>query len=295
MNEKEIVKYFFIKNILLTPDALKEIIKKEIELENLIKLNKFVIEVEDIFKEKYNLNFKIIKNLSSKPKEVTTQDFIKFYTSKYEKMKKIFIEKMGENFLSFNKIPFSKKEIFLIGIVKDINDKTIELEDTTASIKVIFDRKIDNLELDDAIAVKGNCEAKIVYASDLFFPDIPNKTEKKSDGMICFLSFPLTENIFKILQKSKCDYIFITGKLDDTEKFENYVEKYCENKKIFVTEKKKDYPSMPSFFSKKNIISLSNPAIVEINDVKILNISDFDIQMLKKRYLGKTKTILPED
>ena len=58
----------------------------------------------------------------------------------------------------------------------------------------------------------------------------------------------------------------------------------------------KTYPSLPIELGKNdNLISLSNPSMIEINNVKILLIHKFDISMLKKRYLGKPQLILDED
>jgi DNA polymerase II small subunit/DNA polymerase delta subunit B len=306
MNKQEIIERFFAKGKLLTPSALQKIVEFGIEP---IKTDKILIDEKDVPSQDEN-QAKVIKNLSYKPKEASTEDFIKFYTSKYEKMKAILTSRLQKNFISLNKVPSFRKEIHLIGIVKDIKkgDKIlIELEDTTGSISVVFKKDMESslepIELDDAVAVKGISAGKIIYGRQVFLPDIPLRQPVKGKVSIGLLSNLCldeaaskdVEKIFNWVNSGKFKHVFIAGKIGDNEKFEYYVENYCKNKKIFVIEEKEDYPSTASTFKNTNIIPLSNPSMVEISNVKILNISKFDISMLKKRYLGKTKTILPED
>jgi len=299
MIEEEIISKFFEKGKLLTPSALQKIKEAGID-ETLFNQEGIVV---DITEEKEEI--KILKNLSSKPEEATTEDFIKFYTSKYEKMKKIITDRLQKDFISLNKLSASRDEVHLIGIIKDIKkqEKTIlELEDMTGTIPVVFSEDIDNVELDDVIAIRGISAGKVVYGKKIIFPDIPLRQPTTGKGYVSFVSNlcldeapdQYIEKFFQWVENSKSSCIFIIGNIGDPKKLEENIN-YFKNKKFFIIEKKEDYPSIASQYSNSNIIPLSNPSIVEVNGVKILNVADFNLQMLKKRYLGKTKTILPED
>ncbi len=297
--EEQTVRKFFEKGKLLTPAALK--ILADMGGDAVCEQEGDVIDVADIKREEIT----VVKNLVSKPEEATTEDFIKFYTSKYEKMRNILTGRLQKNFISLNKINEPGSEVYIIGIVKDIKKQAnrLDLEDTTGTVTVVFEEDMGNIELDDVIAVRGMTAGKTVHGKQIIFPDIPLRQPATGRGSACFASNLCmdeaaeqdVEKFFRWLENSKAKYIFIAGKIGDRAKFEAKVDAYCHGKKVFVTEKKEDYPSIGTAFKSKNIISLSNPAIIDIGGVKILNITDFSIQMLKKRYLGKTKTILPED
>ena len=77
---------------------------------------------------------------------------------------------------------------------------------------------------------------------------------------------------------------------------ESIIQRYCSGKRIFLAPGEaddKEYPRLP--VNIKGVTALSDPAMVEINGVKILVVHNFDITMLRKRYLGRSKSILPED
>lgn len=302
MESKEIIQKFFKKGKLLSPSSLKKLETME-DIEEILNAenNSMIIEINEQPKEQ----IKIIKILSNKPKEATTEDFIKYYTSKYEKMKKIITKRLQKDFISINKINAFRNEIYLLGIIKDIKktDKTIiELEDMTGSIPISFKEEV-NVELDDVIVVRGIGAGKIVYGKQIMYPDVPLRKPTTGKGKICLISTTSmdeapekdVEKLFRWLENQDIKNIFIIGQIKNKEKIEQLIERHCQGKKIFITEITEEYPNTPPMYNSKLVTPLSNPSIVEINGVKILNIGDFDIQMLKKRYLGKTKTILPED
>ena len=107
------------------------------------------------------------------------------------------------------------------------------------------------------------------------------------------------EKFFNWFYQQDIPYLFVAGDIGkDKEELEKMAERYCYNKKVLVIPGNVDdqeYPQLAIDFKNKDIISLSNPAMVEINGIKILIIHDFDLAMLKKRYLGKSNVILKED
>lgn len=296
--EEEIVARFFERGRLLTPSAL-DALKGSDGAEAVNDAPGLVLDSGDVRKE----DTRIVKNLTDKPKEATTEDFIKFYMSKYEKMKSILTGRLQKNFVSTNKIGSSRNEVYVIGIVKDMKKGKIELEDASGTVPVVFEEDVAGVELDDVIAVRGNEAGNVIYGKQVVFPDIPLRQPVKGHGTICLASNLCldeapgqdVEKFFQWMERSPARYIFLAGVIGDREKLEEKVQAYCHGKKIFLSEKKEDYPSVGESFAGKNITALSNPAIVDVNGVKVLNIADFGLQMLKKRYLGKTKTILPED
>ncbi len=258
--QEEIVKYFFEQGKLLTPQTLEKMIKNQ----ELIKkeYSDFIIEKTD--------NIKILKIQGQKLKEVKTQDFVNFYKSKYEKMKDIITSRIKKDFVSLNNI---QNDCYVIGIVKNIKDNEIEIEDMTETKKIKIEN-LNNLELDDVAAfhVKNNICIEVLY------PDIQLRPPTTSYGKVCFISNP-DEVFFIWFEKQGIDNLFI----DSENNTSTYLEKYCKNKNIFTTTE-----------TKKSIL-LTKPSIVEINKVKILVTDAFNLMMIKKRYLGKSNNIFKED
>jgi DNA polymerase II small subunit len=308
MDKKEIVKRFFGKENLLTPKALSFMESQDTEtiegdFTDIVLTEKTFVAGE-----------RIIKNLSEKLNEIKTEDFIRFFSSKYEKMKNIITERLQKNFVSLNKTDSSRNEVYSIGIVKEIKEKNnkqiIELEDPTATKPIIYDSTIEGVDLDDVIAVRAIAAGDVLYGKEVLFPDIPLRQPAKGSGKACFISdlhleesaTSDLERFFNWFYQQNIPYLFVAGdistKKERTEEFEKLVERYCFNKKIFIIPGNVDDPEYPQLaidFKNRNIISLSNPAMVEINGIKVLLIHQFDLSMLKKRYLGKSNVILKED
>lgn len=314
MEKQEILDTFLNKGKLLTPQALEFLEDKNIELilnniENEI-YPALVIDEHALF---FYDSIRILKNLSSKKKEITTEDFIRFYKSKYEKMRDVITQRLQKDFVSLNKLDARRDEVHIIGIVKEKKKKDgktiIELEDMTTTIPVLFDEidNTDDVELDDVIAIKAVAAGKILYGKKILWPDLPLRQPTKGFGKACFISDlhldeAPPEDFIKFMEwfsKQNIKYLFVAGDICDDKSFEKAVESYCTNKKIFIipgnADDKSDYPQLPKKYESRHIIPLSNPSMVEINGIKILIIHSMEIDMLKKRYLGKSKTILTED
>jgi len=140
----------------------------------------------------------------------------------------------------------------------------------------------------------------------IMYPDIPLRPPAKGSGKACFISdlhlneSPIadTERFFSWLEKQEIPYLFIAGDTGDIEKLRGLIDQYCYEKTVFIIPGNIDsdeYPQLPVDIKGKNIVSLSNPSMIELNNIKILLMHKADITMLKKRYLGKSKQILPED
>mgnify|MGYP001606399717 CR=1 FL=1 len=303
MNREHIVESFFKKDHILTKEALDFLEDRDVEeFLNREYKNTVLMEADFI------AGIRVLKNLIHKPKETTTEDFLQFYTSKYEKLRKIIMERLPKDYVSLNKLDSSRNEVYVIGIVKDIKDtdkKIIELEDPTTTMSVIFDKNeknIEDIELDDVIAVKATAAGKVIYGKQILFPDTPLRQPVRGVGKACFISdiavdeSPMqTEAVFKWLETEDIANVFVLGKIGDIEKFESLVDEYCTNKNVVVSVVGKEFPSLAEAFQSRRIISLSNPAMIEVGGIKVMLSSRMDMQKIKKRHIGKSDIVLAED
>lgn len=321
MKKDEIVKAFFKKGCLLTPDAL-EFLEKAKDFKKIldyIESENFVLSLDDFinFEVPRIEKIKILKNLNEIPENLTTKEFLSFFLSKYDACKKIIEERIKQKYTSISSVSENQKNVWIIGMVRDIHtfDEKIyiEIDDPTGSIGVEFEKKIfdENVKLDDVIVLNGDIvkkdDKKIIIGKKILWPDVPLRTPTKGYGRICVISdihlneAPITPFIefLKWFNEQDIEYLFILGDIGDKKKFEELINEYViREKNIFIIPGEIDdkrYPGLPIQFNNEHIISLSNPSIIELNDVKILLIHKFDILMLKKRYLGSSNYILKKD
>lgn len=291
---KNSVEYFFKKGFLLTPDVVKFIDKMNVEFTSYNPpQNKLVLDIKD-FEEGCDC-VEIVKHLIKIPKEVSTQDFIKFYTSKYEKMKDVIQSRIEKEFVSLKEI---KGDGWIIARVRKIKNHSLELEDLTG--EGLFFGEFPDLDVDDVCCFRVENQ-KI---KQILFPDVPLREPTKSKGRCCFIGdLHLDEAPYKKFEKflqwfktSGIKYLIVCGDVGDKSCFTAFIEKYIPDRKVFIIPgHDKPYPSLAETYLGKNIISLSNPSIIKINNIIVLVIHKFSKQYLKKRYLGKTKTVLNED
>jgi DNA polymerase II small subunit/DNA polymerase delta subunit B len=300
-----IVGEFFKKGKLLTPEAIRYLENKDIE-GFLADNYEIVVDIEDLMAREDRI--RILKNITEKKSEVTTADIVKFYNSKYEKMRSIIASRLQKNFVSINKLDSFRNEIFIIGIVREIknneNKKTIDVEDSTGSMTVVFEpQEAEDVELDDVVAIQGISAGKIVFGKKIMFPDMPLRQPVLGKGKACFISGVQLdeapqkdfEAFLKWFESQDIRYLFVTGPIGDIACFETMIDNYCGNKRVFMAAEGDGMPVLPLKIASKNIVSLSNPSMVEVNGVKILLINNFDLKMLKKRHLGAIKPVLSED
>ncbi len=299
MERNEIVATFFKRGHLLTDDAIRLLEEKGPEY----ALNKnlpLVVDASDM-----SLPYKIIKNITSRKTELSSDDFIRYYNSKYEKMKNIITSRINKNFVSLNKIGSALDEVHVIGIVKEIKEndgkKIVELEDLTTSVPVIFD-DVGELELDDVIAVQAIAGGRVLFGKKIIYPDIPLRKPTLGNGKGCFISDLClaesstqdAERFFEWFGQSDIPYLFIAGKIGNTTELEMYVDRHCYIKTVFVIAEN-EIPSLPQHFKNNRIIALSNPAMIEVGGLKILMAQKADTTTLKKRHFGRTDAILDDD
>ncbi|MBI2233391.1 MAG: metallophosphoesterase family protein [Candidatus Aenigmarchaeota archaeon] len=303
---EDIVTRLFKKGKLVTPEALDYINSKKLEEVLLSEITETIITKVAIEKAS---DIRILKNITSKKKELTAEDFTNFYNIKLEKIREIILQRTQKNFVSVNKLDTTRQEVYVVGIVKDIKnrEKTIvELEDVTGTVQVILEKTAE-IELDDVIAVKAVSGGKVLFGQQVIYPEMPLRKPSTGRGKACFISDlhlnetppSAFEKLLQWLETQPIDAIFVAGDIGEKEKFEDMISQYCVEKTVFVIpgelDKEEEYPQTPLEFTKRNIISLSNPAMVEFGGINILIIHNMDMQMLKKRYLGESKQIMHSD
>jgi len=213
------------KNFLVLTSDVKKMIDKEISLDmNWLDFDKArVLFEKEGNKEIYfkfvdflrseNINvssdqskIKIISSYQEESKKRDIQDFVSYFNSRYENLKKILINRPDlQNLTSISRLKNKqdKENVSIIGMVKDKRTTSkggimLVLEDPTGDIKVyvnnnkpeLFDPAQD-IVLDEVIGVTGVSGDNIVFANNIISPDVPlSKELRKSpdESYAVFLS-----------------------------------------------------------------------------------------------------------
>ncbi|MBI2579573.1 MAG: metallophosphoesterase family protein [Candidatus Aenigmarchaeota archaeon] len=302
---QETVNDYFRRGFLLTPDALEFLSKTSDDFD--VVSGDFVIDARNfVLKDR----IKVIKNFQSRKSEITTEDFVKFYTSKYEKMKGVILARIQKDFISLNKIDSMRNDACIIGIVREIKEdegrKILDVEDMTTNVPVIFEPKdAEGVEIDDVVAMRVVTGGKVLFGKEVLFPDIPIRTPAKGRGKACFVSdLHLDEapesdadRFFSWFERSDIKNLFVAGDIGAPAELEKFA-KRMPSKNFYACPGERDSegcPQMPLDFREKNIVSVSNPAMIEINGIKVLMMHKAPHDMLKKRHMGRPSAIIPED
>ncbi len=192
--KRKLVQFLADKNILIEPEFLQELntLNDPIKISELI--NQKAIDTKPLKSERDG-KVKIIFSYDNVQKRTNAQDFINYFNSRYNSIKKILQQRIQlENITSIGKIKgkSEKETISVIGMVFSKEDSKsgiiISLEDQTGVIKIFFSKnksemysKAKDIVLDDIIGISGSTGKNIIFANELYFPDIPiTKEIKKS-------------------------------------------------------------------------------------------------------------------
>ncbi len=289
MQKEEIVLRFIENKHLLTQNALEllETCGEDYIIKN---QNKLVLTQDD-----FNQEIKILKNITTR--NISTEDLAKEYQTRYQKLKEILTAKLKKDLISINKIPKSG-DAWIVGLVKNVSNNSIEIEDQTGSISIRLTEDI-GAEADDVIAMKIAIDGTTPVYKEVVYPDVPLKQPTTGHGKACFISdLHLDEaptedirNFFKWLEMSDIKYLFVAGGIDNKEEFSKIIQNYCQDKTVFIIPDKK---ISADNYVEHNIIPLSNPSMVELNGVKILLVHEFKQTMLRKRYISRGKNVLAD-
>lgn len=167
------------------------LIKKEEPEEEVVEEVQVKVEKNQTSLLDVGYPLKVVTTYSDESKLRDVKDFVNHYKSRYDFLRKIVAGRQEmQNVISISRAASTEKggKVALIGLVyeKRITKKgntMITLEDTTGTIRVVFDankaKDVDYLCLDELIGVVGTVSNNFMYATELIFPDIPEKVGTK--------------------------------------------------------------------------------------------------------------------
>jgi DNA polymerase II small subunit len=199
-------------------------------------------------------NVRILFSYDQAAKKREAGDFTLFFNSRFRALEKILRQRQElQNAISISRIFFKKnrEQISVVGLVWDKQQTKngnimVTLEDPTGYIKVLVNknkpdllRMAKEITLDEALGVSGVNGDKIIFANNLFSPEVPIAPEMKKseqEGYALFLSdihigskYFLEDDFNKFIKwinqelgndsqkkvASKVKYIFIIGDIVD--------------------------------------------------------------------------------
>ena len=135
----------------------------------------------------------IKKNYVQKNRETNITDWVNYYTDRYERLKKILMNREElRGALSIKRLErmAGRNEVVLIGMISNIHKTLagkyiVTLEDPSGTVRVYLKEEAadvaSELVCDEVIGVVGVSSKNYVYASKILFPDIPGRETKKAD------------------------------------------------------------------------------------------------------------------
>ncbi len=248
--KRKLIEFLLENNVLIGPDFLEKLDSMSDSSQIAVLVNG-QIKASKLPRTMYAREgtVKIIFSYPGNPKKIMAQDFISHFNSRYALLKKILQQRLQlENITSIGKLKTKgeKETVSIIGMISSKEDTKngmiISAEDPTGAVKVYFSKskptlisKANDLVLDEVIGISGSTGKNIIFANELYFPDIPiTKEIKKSpaEEYAVFISdihvgskFFMEEEYMKFVnwlngkagsekQKemaSKVNYVFITG------------------------------------------------------------------------------------
>jgi len=193
---------FLKKGILISPDVLKDkALLSQLSsldpegLDDVMLIDKAFLEKRGlIVGEEKRSDFRVVFSYDKKPKKIVVSDFISYFNRRFETLSQFLRQRVEfSRAISINRLK-SKQEresVSVIGLVfeKSItknNNIILKLEDPTGNISVLFrnDKKelfeqAKDVVLDELIGIEGFTSKDIIYANQIYFPDIPLVKELK--------------------------------------------------------------------------------------------------------------------
>lgn len=288
--KQDIILKFLEKGHLLTEDALEFL---EVYGEsNSSNQNKLMLTQDD-----FNNGVKVLKNITTE--HLSSDKIVNEYQKRYQKLREIIVARYKKDFTSVKRMQ-KAGESWIVVLVKSVDSKTVEVEDSTASVQLTMADEIFNLDTDDVVAIRVNSENNTLYCKEVIYPDVPLRQPTRGHGKACFISdlnlneAPQAdiEAFFNWLELEDVEHVFVSGNVGSTEEFSKLVNNHCYGKKIFVIPEHRKI--LGDKYENDKITSLSNPSMVKLNGLNILLTNDFDQSMLKKRYINKGRNLLAD-
>jgi DNA polymerase II small subunit/DNA polymerase delta subunit B len=183
-DKKAIVKFFLNNHLQITPQALDEILNKEIDINKLIEFAKnrnLIIVDENTLKEfLFTFSSNSIGEIKvvylEEIKSFSIEDVLEMLKKRFEVLSKIIQENnMLNSVISLSKLKKIKSDnqLVVIGMVKDKTTYSVTLEDFTAYETIQLDANIvDKLFYDDVVAIRVKKEEEKIMGDKIFFPSL---------------------------------------------------------------------------------------------------------------------------
>ncbi|MBR9682903.1 MAG: hypothetical protein GOV02_04455 [Candidatus Aenigmarchaeota archaeon] len=263
--------------VLVEPDAVEKM--KTLSAEDLssviskIENERPLILSENVINQYLKKTKMIVLKQINPKSSFSVQDFVDEINERYSFLQNILLGKINnEDMVSINKCGRGRASV--IGMVKNIEEKddtfVIDVEDTTGSIQTVIQKEQGKrIEKDDVIAITGNINNKILFATNVVFPDVPLGSPNKSETetRVGFI----VDHSFEKCPEIDADYLILYN-------CENisHVEKDLPFVKLIVVNGDKD----------PKVDNIDSPCLIDIDGIKILlAIGNDSLKTLKKRYV----------
>lgn len=213
MSRKAFVSWLYEHNYMISPDLFSSI-PEDFDFNNFYEEKGKSLEKQDnlLILDQYLLNNllkkeeKKIKDLDVKTNVEMVNDFsvfsgkkevkhfVSYFKKRYEKIKSILMSRNElQNSISLNRVSrkSESEKVSVIGVVLEISETKngnfiLTLEDTTGMAKVLIHKNnkvvselLQELVLDEVIGIIGVMGKDIIFADNLYFPDLPIREFKK--------------------------------------------------------------------------------------------------------------------
>ncbi len=205
MEEKEIVKLFLDKGFQLSKDALPLVLESpDFILNKLISATPrpFIVtsdHVNKILNREETPKMKILHEYIHVNKPVDVEEYFRDLLMVFESAKKVLSNSSAlDKLISINKINEKTTEFSTIGMVREILQSNVLIEDPTGEIQLFFGNemisKIEEIEEDDIIGVKCIKRDGKFYIIQIVFSEIPLQIDIKKSSKKAFLVFSIVAN-----------------------------------------------------------------------------------------------------
>lgn len=198
---KFITKKFILDNLQMILNNFKEDSLNEtaraylssfLEVKQITEEQKEKIKTNEMLEEFKKRKIQILESPEIKNKKIGVEDFVEYFRSRYNSLKKILQERNLESLSSIGKLSTQRKNLSLIGMIYNKRytknkNLLLEIEDLTGKITVLVNcnkkelfEKAKDTVLDEVIAITGIGSSEIFFANEIFFPEIGLSERKKS-------------------------------------------------------------------------------------------------------------------
>jgi DNA polymerase II small subunit len=169
-------------------------------------------------------DFKIIKSFKANPKKVEVIDFLKYFRSKYKKLRDLLMNRLnglGKDLITIDNLK-DGNTYTIIGMVRELEERNDYMvgviEDLTGEVRFKANTKEvkEALELvpDDVAAFVGRKKGKTFFIEKIVYPDIPNNSVR------WLKDYGVNEDVYALVLSD----IHVGSRLFLKEKFRKFIE-----------------------------------------------------------------------